>query len=366
MVYALTVVIELTSAAQLPRLVAAFAPLHAVSNDPAREPGCMSYELLRANDCEKTVIILERFANQHAHKETHRASRPFQAFSAWLRGEAMRDDLPGGRIVQSVNGRHFVSAGKCTAADGTTAVEIPADILRLSRVERVVRRDVDGAGKPLEGAAEGASSLVDPASFRYEQITDGVLVFGGARDGARKEYCEVAHNIGVAIGKAGRRVVYGGGTVGVMCKIALAAQANGSPQIIGIIPEALMPRELSGDCIGTVVVTADMNERKRVMFAASSSIICLPGGVGTLDELFEALTLVQLNAIKHKIVLVNACGFFDPVVALLQHQIQEGFVDKSVLDYFILYNGGGADVMDKLEAMPAPKAAAQLDWSKRE
>lgn len=366
MVYALTVVVELTSVAALPRFVAAFEALHTVSNSPNHEPGCLSYELLRANDDPKTVIILERFVDQDAHKTVHRSSGPFQAFSVWLRGEAMRADLEGGPIVAKVTGRHFVSSGECLTTENEK-VEISEELVRLSKVERVVRIDVAKAAiapAATAAAAAAAPALVDPASFAYKPVCDGVLVFGGARNGAKPEYVEAAEMVGASVGATKRPFIYGAGNVGVMAAAARGAQAAGS-KIIGIIPEALFPRELSGDCFGTVVVTQDMNERKRLMFAASSSIICLPGGVGTLDELFEAITLFQLNAIRHKIMLVNVAGFFDPLVALLQRMIAEGFVEEKIFNYIHIYNGNPAEAMAALEAMHLSPPAAALCWKKQ-
>ncbi len=366
MVYALTVIIELTSLEQLPRLVAAFRGLHASSNDPSRDSGCLSYELVRSNDDEKTVMILERFVDQAAHKITHRGTPAFAAFSAWLRGEAMKDDLPGGRIVQSVKGSHWCSGSRPCVNGADQPVVIPKELQELARVERLIRTESKRQQQADDGGA--AVSPSDPIKFAYEPITNGVLVFGGARAGAKEDYMKVSAAVGAAIARSGRPLIYGAGTVGCMGAAAKAAMdepnTKHQPVVVGVIPEALFPRELSGECIGQVCVTQDMNERKRLMFAASSMIISLPGGVGTLDELLEAITLFQLNCIRHKILLVNVCGFYEPLVALLRSQVEAGFVNDDVFNYFELYNGDGSDVMSKLESMKLSAPAAPLNWKR--
>lgn len=354
MVYALCVTVELTSESMIDRFVDAFEGVHAVSNDPSLEPNTLSYELLRTNDDPKTLCILERFRSQHDHKNVHTSSPAFQAFRSWLGGEAQSDNAEGGRVVAKVSSRHFVNAGKAVDINGND-VPVPEAVKKLSRVERVVRNK--------EKSAVCDSSK--PETFKYTPVTGGVLVFGGARGGNKPEFLQDAAGVGKAVGESGRPFVYGGGTVGVMGKAAESALANGA-QVVGVIPEALFPRELSGNCIGTVVVTQDMSERKNIMFAASSFVISLPGGVGTLDELFEAITLFQLNALRHKICLMNTCGYYDAMIALLKSQVENGFVDKSIFDYFLVYNGKAEDIMKALAEFPLAPPAAPLKWTRDE
>lgn len=354
MVYALCVTVELTSEAMIDRFLDAFEGVHAVSNDPSLEPNTLSYEILRTNDDPKTLCILERFRCQNDHKVVHTSSAAFQAFRAWLNGDAQKDDAEGGRVVAKVSSRHFVSSGKAVDIAGND-VPVPEGIKRFSQVERIVRNKV----------ATAACDPTKPQTFKYTPVTGGVLVFGGARGGSKPDFLEAAAGVGAAIGKSGRPFVYGGGTVGVMGKAAEAAIANGA-QVVGVIPEALFPRELSGNCIGTVVVTQDMSERKNIMFAASSSIIALPGGVGTLDELFEAITLFQLNYLRHKICLMNTCGFYNPLIELLKSQVEFGFVEKTVFDYILVYNGKPEDVLVEMEKFPLSPPAAPLKWKRSE
>lgn len=355
MVYAVCVTIELTSESMIDRFLDAFEGLHAVSNDPSRQPGTLSYEIFRANDDPKTIVLIERFCKQSDHKITHFNCEVAQVFGRWLRGDAQNDNAEGGRVVAKVSSRHFVSSGKAVDINGND-VPVPEGIKKFSRVQRVVRTAITDDDK------KNASS---PQQFKYQNVTNGVLVFGGARKGNKPEYMEASRIVGETIGKSGRPLVYGGGTVGVMGQVAQAALDAGS-QVIGVIPEALFPRELSGECIGNVVVTLDMAERKSIMFAASSTVISLPGGVGTLDELFETITLFQLNYLRHKICLLNTCGFYDPLMTLLQHQVDTGFVDKSIFHYIYLHNGKPEDVLDAIEKFPLAPAAAPLDWSKKE
>ena len=354
MVYALCVTVELTSESMVDRFLDAFEGVHAVSNDPAMEPNTLSYEILRTCDDPKTLCILERFRSQADHQKCHKLSQAFQAFGEWLRGDAQRDDLEGGRVVASLSSRHFVSSGEAVDINGNQVV-VPEGLKNFSKVERVVRE----RKPPIDESAK------NPQAFKYQPVQGGVLVFGGARPGSKPDYLEAAAACGAAIGKSGRTFVYGGGTVGVMGKAAQSALDNGG-KVVGVIPEALFPRELSGNCIGTVVVTQDMAERKNIMFAASSTVISLAGGVGTLDELFEAITLFQLNALRHKICLMNTCGYYEPLLALLQKQVEEGFVDKTVFDYLYVHNGKPEDVLEGLEKFPLSSAQAPLKWKRDE
>jgi uncharacterized protein (TIGR00730 family) len=105
-----------------------------------------------------------------------------------------------------------------------------------------------------------------------------------------------------------------------------------------------------------------MSVRKVLMAAAADTVLVLPGGLGTLDELFEVLTLFQLNYARPRVVLVNVAGFFDPLMALLQHLVQEGFADKHVFQSFLLYNGEPSGALDAANAMEVAGPEAALKW----
>ena len=151
-----------------------------------------------------------------------------------------------------------------------------------------------------------------------------VCVYCGSRAGVRPEYAAAATALGVEIGKAGLTLVYGAGSVGLMGITARAAIKAGSP-VIGIIPEHLNDIEITQDGLSETHVTANMHDRKRMMFEKSDAFIIMPGGLGTLDETFEIMTWAQLSLHKKPIILVNINGYWDPFITLLETITREGF-----------------------------------------
>ena len=139
-----------------------------------------------------------------------------------------------------------------------------------------------------------------------------------------KAYREAAARLGEEVGRAGIDLVYGGGRIGLMGIVADAALAAGA-QVIGVIPTALHGREVGHVGLTELVLVTDMQERKREMFARSDAVAVLPGGLGTLDEAFEAITLRQLHFFDKPIVLVDIAGYWQPMVAMVRRVIDAGF-----------------------------------------
>ncbi len=127
----------------------------------------------------------------------------------------------------------------------------------------------------------------------------------------------------------GWRLVYGAGDVGLMGMVARAAQAAGG-HTFGVIPQHLLSREVGKRDLSTFVVTEDMHERKKVMFMNSDAVLVLPGGAGSLDELFEVLTWAQLGLHAKPILLLDTDGYWQPLVCVIDHIIAEGFADPSL------------------------------------
>lgn len=127
----------------------------------------------------------------------------------------------------------------------------------------------------------------------------------------------------------GWRLVYGAGDVGLMGAVALSAQAAGG-RTFGVIPTHLMGAEQGKRDLGTLVITEDMHERKKVMHMNSDVIVILPGGAGSLDEFFEVLTWRQLGLHAKPIFLMDIAGYWQPLLVLLDHLIAEGFADRSL------------------------------------
>lgn len=184
-------------------------------------------------------------------------------------------------------------------------------------------------------------------------IPHSVCVFCGARPGARPAYEAAGLETGEMLARRGWRLVYGAGDVGIMGAVARAAQEAGGATF-GVIPVHLMQAEVGKRDLSHFIVTENMHERKKVMFMNSDAIAVLPGGAGSLDEFFEVLTWAQLDLHDKPIFLVNTDGYWDHLVALLDHVIAEGFAAPSLKDFIQLV----ADV-------PALEAALEADLSRR-
>src|SRR3954471_6766747 len=152
-----------------------------------------------------------------------------------------------------------------------------------------------------------------------------ICVFCGSRPGRRSQDIEEAPRLGALLAERRIGLVYGGASVGMMGAVADAALKGGG-EVIGVIPHALVQRELAHDHLTELRVVADMHERKALMAQLADAMIALPGGFGTFEELFETITWSQLGIHRKAIGLLNVSGSYDGLLALVQHAIQEGFV----------------------------------------
>jgi uncharacterized protein (TIGR00730 family) len=153
-----------------------------------------------------------------------------------------------------------------------------------------------------------------------------ICVFCGSRSGLGDAYVTAARALGRTLAERGLAVVYGGGNVGLMGELADAALAGGG-EVIGVIPEALVRKEVAHTGLTELRVVASMHERKAQMADLSDAFIALPGGMGTFEELFEILTWAQLGLHEKPCGLLDVCGYFAPLCELLDHAVAEGFVD---------------------------------------
>ena len=159
-----------------------------------------------------------------------------------------------------------------------------------------------------------------------------ICVYCGSRPGHRAEYIAAAEAFGAAIARAGYRLVYGAGDVGIMGAVARAVQDAGGATF-GVIPEHLVRAEVGKTDLTTYIVTETMHERKKVMFMNSDAVVLFPGGAGSLDELFEVLTWRQLGLHEKPILLVDIAGYWQPLLEILEHVVREGFADASLLGF---------------------------------
>ena len=159
-----------------------------------------------------------------------------------------------------------------------------------------------------------------------------ICVFCGSRPGTNPAYAQAAEEIGTALAGSRWRLVYGAGDVGLMGTVARAAQTAGGTTF-GVIPDHLVKWEVGKTDLTTYVVTETMHERKKVMFMNCDAVVVLPGGAGSLDELFEVLTWRQLGLHQKPVILLNTNGYWDPLTALLDHVVARGFAEESLLGY---------------------------------
>ena len=152
-----------------------------------------------------------------------------------------------------------------------------------------------------------------------------VCVFSGSSPGARPSYAETATALGREVAARGMRLVYGGASVGLMGAVADAALAAGG-EVVGVIPQHLVDREVAHDGLTELRVTGSMHERKALMADLADGFVALPGGLGTLEELAEILTWSQLGLQSKPCGLLDVEGFFDPLLAFLDHTVAERFV----------------------------------------
>lgn len=179
-----------------------------------------------------------------------------------------------------------------------------------------------------------------------------ICVFCGGNAGAKPIYAEMAIAMGKELGARSKNFVYGGGSVGLMGKVATAARDHGCA-VVGIIPEHLTTEELMGYPIGELIVVATMHERKAKMAELSDAFVALPGGYGTLDELFEAITWGQIGLHSKPIGLLNVEGFFDPLVNYIDHCVVEGFIRPQHRQLFLV-DDDPARLLDRLDAHKPP------------
>jgi uncharacterized protein (TIGR00730 family) len=154
---------------------------------------------------------------------------------------------------------------------------------------------------------------------------NALCVYCGSSPGTDPAFAETARAFGKILAENGIRLVYGGGSTGLMGALADAVLKNGG-DVTGIIPEFLTNREKPRRLAQELIVTRDMHERKRKMFERADGFVALPGGIGTLEELVEQLTWAQLGRHKKPILLANIKGYWDPLLTLIDHMRAQQFL----------------------------------------
>ncbi len=186
-----------------------------------------------------------------------------------------------------------------------------------------------------------------------------ICVFLGSRAGRLPVYAEAATNLGTLLARRNIGLVYGGGTIGLMGLIADAATAGGG-EVIGIIPDALRAREHDHRGITELHVVGTMHERKALMAEMSDGFVALPGGIGTLEELFEVWTWAQLGYHRKPCGLLNVAGFFDPMSSFIDHVVEEDFLQPQHRSMLIVERDPEA-LLDRLIDYVAPPTRRWID-----
>ncbi|MBB2970254.1 TIGR00730 family Rossman fold protein [Mesorhizobium sp. RMAD-H1] len=160
-----------------------------------------------------------------------------------------------------------------------------------------------------------------------------ICVYCGSSPGLNPLYKQSGKLLGRSIAEHGLELVYGGGTKGIMGAVADGVMSAGG-KVTGIIPKFLMNKEATEHALGQLnelIVTEDMHQRKHLMFQRSDAFVTLPGGIGTVEEIVEMMTWAQLGHHRKPMVFANLNGFWDPMIALLDHMKAEGFIHTSHL-----------------------------------
>lgn len=188
-----------------------------------------------------------------------------------------------------------------------------------------------------------------------------VCVFCGSNFGAREAYSQAAAALGTTIARRGLRLVYGGAKVGLMGVVADAALAAGG-KVTGVMPTALVQREVAHAGLTELREVGSMHERKKLMADLSDGFVALPGGAGTLEELFEIWTWAQLGHHRKPVGVLNVAGFFDGLLRFLDHQAEERFM-RAEHRGMLLAGTDPAELLDRFATYQAP---AVDKWIRRD
>ncbi|XP_010907912.1 probable cytokinin riboside 5'-monophosphate phosphoribohydrolase LOG6 [Elaeis guineensis] len=174
-----------------------------------------------------------------------------------------------------------------------------------------------------------------------------ICVFCGSRSGNRTSFSDATLDLGKQLVQRKIDLVYGGGSAGLMGLISQTVY-NGGCHVLGVIPKALLPHEISGETVGEVKIVADMHERKSEMAKHADAFIALPGGYGTMEELLEIIAWSQLGIHDKPVGLLNVDGYYDSLLALFDQGVDEGFIEESAR-HIVVSAGRAEELIRKME-----------------
>ncbi|CAK8576215.1 unnamed protein product [Lathyrus sativus] len=189
-----------------------------------------------------------------------------------------------------------------------------------------------------------------------------ICVFCGSSSGNKSSYKDAAIELGKELVSRNIDLVYGGGNIGLMGLISQSVY-DGGRHVIGVIPRALMSREISGETVGEVKAVADMHERKAEMAKHSDAFIALPGGYGTLEELLEVITWAQLGIHDKPVGLLNVDGFYNSLLSFIDKAVEEGFICP-LARHIIVSAPSTKELVKKMEEYSPQhvRVASKLSW----
>ncbi len=186
-----------------------------------------------------------------------------------------------------------------------------------------------------------------------------ICVFCGSNNGNDPAVAKAASELGMLFARRGITMIYGAGKIGVMGSIAESALENGG-KVVGVIPEFLKLKEVVHLGLTELVTTENMHQRKMKMQEVSDGFIALPGGMGTLEELFEIVTWLQLGLHQKPIGVLNVNGFYDPLIVLLENMVEKGFISSN--NYNLLLIDDNLDgLLQKMENFKRPSVTKWLN-----
>lgn len=180
-----------------------------------------------------------------------------------------------------------------------------------------------------------------------------LAVFCGSSLGSNKLYSKIAFELGQYLAKKNIQLIYGGAQVGLMGAVADGALYHGG-KVVGVLPDFLKSKEIAHANLTELVVVGSMHERKMKMDQLADGVIALPGGYGTLEELFEMITWAQLGLHKKPVGILNINGFFDPLMMQVEKMVQDGFLKKLNQD-MLLVDDSIEGLLQKMDAYVAPE-----------
>ena len=193
-------------------------------------------------------------------------------------------------------------------------------------------------------------------------MSRNICIFAGSRTGTRPEYAEAARDIGRELVERGYGLVYGGGNVGLMTVVADAVLERRG-HVTGVIPDALVSKEVAHHGLSDLRIVRSMHERKAVMAELSDGFIALPGGIGTLEEFFEVLSWAQLRIHNKPCGLLNAAGYFQHLIQFLDSAVHQDFL-KPKHRSLLIVEEKACGLLDRFEAFFAAHAAKRFEASR--